>query len=81
MLARANAEDAAKHASFHIAKNYNRKHKDLFMKVGDRIYIRLGAGYKLQGIPKSKLGDQQVGPFAIIEKVGSLAYRLRLPKD
>lgn len=41
--------------------------------------LRLGQGYKLQGIPKAKLGDQRTGPFKILEKVGELAYRLELP--
>jgi hypothetical protein len=80
-LARANAEDASKHATYHIAKNYNRKHQRLSLQVGDSVYIRLGNGYKVQGIPKPKFGLQQVGPFPIVKKVGSLAYELRLPVD
>jgi len=78
-LARADAEDASTHAAYHIARNYNRKHKDLSLKVGDKAYIRLGTGYKLRGIPKAKLGLQRVGPFNIVEKVGRLAYKLDLP--
>jgi len=78
-LARADAEDASRHATYHMARNYNRKHKDLSLAVGDKAYIRLGAGYKLRGIPKAKLGLQRVGPFAILEKVGGLAYKLDLP--
>lgn len=79
-LARADVEDAAKHASFLIAKQYNSKHKYMSFEKGDRVYLRLGNGYKLRGIPKSKLGDQRVGPFTILDKVGSLAYRLQLPE-
>jgi hypothetical protein len=78
-LARADAEDASTHAAYHIARNYNRKHKDLSLKVGDKAYIGLGTGYKLRGIPKAKLGLQRVGPFNIVEKVGRLAYKLDLP--
>jgi hypothetical protein len=48
--------------------------------VGDKVYVRLGTGYKLRGIPKAKLGMQRVGPFSIIEKVGRLAYKLQLPE-
>jgi len=44
-----------------------------------KILFRLGMGYKLKGIPKVKLGMQCVGPFEVVEKVGKLAYRLRLP--
>jgi len=67
-LARADAEDASKHTAYHIAKNYNTKHKDLSLKAGDKAYIGLGTGYKLRGIPKAKLGLQRVGPFNIVEK-------------
>jgi hypothetical protein len=35
----------------------------------------------LKGIPKSKLGDQRVGPFEVVEKVGGLAYKLLLPLE
>jgi len=80
-LARADAEDAAKHAVYHMARNYNRKHDDVSFKVGDKVYLRMGKGYKLRGIPKAKLGLQRVGPFPILEKVGNLAYELQLPDD
>lgn len=79
-LARADAEDASKHATFHIARNYNRKHQNLSFKVGDKAYLRLGSGYKLKGIPKAKLGLQRVGPFTIVSKVGSHAYELQFPQ-
>jgi hypothetical protein len=78
-LARAEAEDAAKHATFHMAKNYNKKHKNMSLHVGDKVYLRLGSGYKLRGIPKAKLGLQRIGPFVIISKVGSQAYELKFP--
>jgi hypothetical protein len=64
-----------------MAKNYNKKHKELSLKVGDKVYLRLGSGYKLRGVPKAKLGLQRVGPFTILEKVGPLAYKLQLPAD
>lgn len=80
-LARADAEDASKHAIFHIAKEYNKKHKNLSFNIGDRVYLRLGSGYKLRGIPKAKLGLQRVGPFTVLSKVGKHAYGLQLPED
>jgi transposase InsO family protein len=75
-MARADAEDASRHATFHIAKNYNKKHKNLSLKVGGKAYLRLGNGYKLSGILKAKLGLQRVGPFTILSKIGSQAYEL-----
>jgi hypothetical protein len=80
-LARADAEDASRHALFHIAKDYNKKHQSISFPVGSKVYLRLGHGYKLQGIPKAKLGLQRVGPFIILSKVGSQAYELQLPQD
>jgi len=80
-LARADAEDASKHATFHIAREYNRKHKNLSFEAGEKVYLRLGHGYKLRGIPKAKLGLQRVGPFTILSKVGAQAYELELPTD
>jgi transposase InsO family protein len=80
-LARADAEDAAKHATYHMAKNYNKNHKNLVLNPGDKAYLRLGAGYKLRGVPKAKLGQQRVGPFEVIRKVGQQAYELRLPPE
>jgi Integrase core domain len=78
-LARADAEDASKHATFHIAKNYNRKHTSIVLQAGDKAYLRLGHGYKLRGLPKAKLGLQRVGPFLVLSKVGSQAYELQFP--
>src|SRR6202023_644812 len=80
-LARADADDAARHATFHMARRHKGLHKELNLKVGDKAYLQLGKGYQLKGIPKSKLGDQRVGPFTVLEKVGSLAYRLDLPTE
>src|ERR1700694_2059260 len=81
LIARGDAEDSAKHAAFHIARHYNRKHKDVEFKKGSMVFLRLGSGYKMKGIPKQKLGMQRVGPFRIIDKVGRLAYKLEFPDD
>jgi hypothetical protein len=81
MIARVDAEDAAKHAAFHIARHYNRKHKDIEFDKGALVFLRLGSGYKMKGIPKQKIGMQRVGPFRIIDKVGRLAYRLKFPAN
>ena len=79
-MPRAQSKDAARHASYHMAHNYNRRHQPISFAVGDKVYLRLGQGYKLQGIAKAKLGDQRTGPFKIVERIGDLAYRLELPE-
>jgi transposase InsO family protein len=43
-IARAQAEDPTRHATFHIARNYNKKHKPMSFNKGDKVYLRLGAG-------------------------------------
>jgi hypothetical protein len=78
-LARAEAEDTVKHATFHMARNYNRRHKNLSLQVGEKAYLRLENGYKLRGIPKAKLGLQRVGPFVIRSRIGRHAYELQFP--
>lgn len=80
-LACADAENAFKHAAYHIAKNYNKKHEELSLKVDDKVYLRLGSDYKLHRVLKAKLGLQCVGPFTILEKVSNLAYKLQLSDD
>lgn len=79
LIARGDAEDSAKHAAFHIARHYNRKHKDIEFRKGSMVFLRLGVGYKLKGIPKQKIGMQRVGPFRVVDKIGRLAYKLELP--
>jgi hypothetical protein len=81
MVARSDAEDSAKHAAFHTARHYNRKHKDVDFPKGSMVFLRLGAGYKMKGIPKQKIGMQRVGPFRVTDKVGRLAYKLEFPDN
>jgi hypothetical protein len=79
IIARGDAEDSARHAAFHIARHYNRKHKDVEFEKGSMVFLRLGSGYKMKGVPKQKIAMQRVGPFRIIDKIGRLAYKLEFP--
>jgi hypothetical protein len=69
------------YASYHIAKRYNIKHKDLPLKHSDVVYLKLEEEYKVWGIPKVKLGNQCVGPFRVLQRIGRLTYKLNLPSD
>lgn len=53
------------------------KGKDLVFKEGD--YVWLDAGDICLKLPSTKLGDRQLGPYEVLEKVGDLDYRLDLP--
>lgn len=55
----------------------------MFLKVGDWALLRLHKGYSIPstlGIT-TKLSQQYVGPFKVVERVGRLAYRLAVPED
>jgi len=47
--------------------------------VGDFVWLD-GSDFKLK-LSSEKLGDQNLGPFEILEKVGDLDYRLDLPEE
>jgi hypothetical protein len=52
----------------------------LEFKVGDHVYLRVSPkkGVKRFGV-KGKLAPHYIGPFPILEKCGSVAYKLDLP--
>lgn len=78
--------EAADAISFAIANqkaHYDRKYQPLFMKKGEWAMLRLHKGYSIStalGITK-KLTQQYVGSFQIEDKVGRLAYKLKIPPD
>jgi hypothetical protein len=49
--------------------------------VGDWVWLRLlhHSTQSLDPRTKCKLGPRYAGPFAILERIGQLAYRLQLP--
>ncbi|GKA57706.1 putative reverse transcriptase domain-containing protein [Tanacetum coccineum] len=56
--------------------------KPLEFEVGDRVLLRVSPwkGVVRFG-KKGKLAPRYVGPFGIFERIGLVAYRLRLPKE
>ncbi|GJW11740.1 hypothetical protein Tco_1577567 [Tanacetum coccineum] len=64
-------------------KSYaDKKRKPLKFNVGDRVLLKVSPwkGVVRFG-KKGKLAPQYVGPFEIVERVGPVAYRLRLPQE
>ncbi|GKE22306.1 hypothetical protein Tco_1433818, partial [Tanacetum coccineum] len=64
-------------------KSYaDKRRKPLEFSVGEYVLLKLSP---CKGVvrfgKKGKLAPRFVGPFKIIEKVGPVAYRLRLPKE
>jgi hypothetical protein len=58
----------------------NKRHRPLEFDVGDHIYLRVSPmkGVKRFGV-KGKLAPRYIGPFPILEKCGTMAYKLDLP--
>ena len=79
--ARVSAADAVSFAQMSQKIHYDRQHKPMYMKTGDYAYLRLHKGYNIPSteLIGKKLSQQYVGPFKIIGRVGSLAYKLDIP--
>jgi hypothetical protein len=58
----------------------NKRHRPLEFEVGDHVYLRVSPmkGVKRFGV-KGKLVPCYIRPFPILEKCGSVAYKLYLP--
>ncbi|GJV39787.1 hypothetical protein Tco_1418227 [Tanacetum coccineum] len=64
-------------------KSYaNLKHKPIEFQVRDNVMLKVSP---LKGVVRfgkwGKLNLRYVGPFKVLEKVGSVAYKLELPKE
>ncbi|KAA3484290.1 DNA/RNA polymerases superfamily protein [Gossypium australe] len=58
------------------------KQKDIEFEDGDRVFFKVSPWKKLLRFGhKGKLSSRFIGPYEIIECVGPVAYRLRLPSD
>ncbi|GJZ98516.1 putative reverse transcriptase domain-containing protein [Tanacetum coccineum] len=58
------------------------KHKPMEFQVGDKVMLKVSPwkGVVRFGI-RGKLNPRYVGPFKVLEKVGSVAYKLKLPEE
>ena len=60
---------------------YDKKHIERHYKVGDWVYLKIQP-YRQQTVASKdyhKLSSRYYGPFQVIEKVGTVAYKLKLP--
>ncbi|GJV25838.1 putative reverse transcriptase domain-containing protein [Tanacetum coccineum] len=64
-------------------KSYaDNRRKPLEFSIGDKVLLKVSPWKGVVRFGKrSKLSPRYVGPFEIIERVGPVAYRLRLPQD
>nr|GFA83658.1 putative reverse transcriptase domain-containing protein [Tanacetum cinerariifolium] len=64
-------------------KSYaDKRRKPLEFSVGDKVLLKVSPRKGVVRFGKrSKLSPRYVGPFEIVERIGPVAYRLRLPKE
>jgi transposase InsO family protein len=67
------------HAVESQAKYYNSKHKPMEFKYKDLVLLST-KNLKLK-LPSRKLAPKFIGPFRVLQKVGTQAYRLALPQQ
>nr|GFB96590.1 uncharacterized protein [Tanacetum cinerariifolium] len=63
-------------------KESPKRQKPLEFKVGDRVLLKVSPWKGVVRFwKKEKLAPRYVGPFEIVERVGQVAYRLKLPQE
>jgi hypothetical protein len=70
------------HAQEYARRFYDAKHRALEFAVGDWVLLRMLHRHTQALVPggRDKLGPKYAGPFQVLERVGDVAYRLRLPE-
>ena len=62
-------------------KSYaDNRRRDLKFEMGDQVFLRVSPWKGILRFGKrGKLSPRYIGPYEIVDKVGEVAYRLRLP--
>ena len=80
-VARVEASDAIAFAQTTSKFHYDRRHQPQYFRKGDFVLLRLHKGYNIPAneLTGRKYGQQFVGLFKVLERIGKLAYRLAVP--
>ncbi|GMI79877.1 hypothetical protein HRI_001657000 [Hibiscus trionum] len=58
------------------------KRKEIEFAVGERVFLKVSPWRKVMRFGrKGKLSPRFIGPYEVVERVGPVAYRLRLPPE
>ena len=76
-------KDQLHHAQGRMKTQADKKRRDVEFAVGDMVYLKVQP-YKLKSLAtriNQKLSPRYYGPFEVRERIGSVAYRLKLPSE
>ena len=64
-------------------KSYaDKRRRELELEIGDQVFLRVSPWKGVMRFgKKGKLSPRYIGPYEILERVGSVAYRLALPPN
>ena len=64
-------------------KSYaDNRRRDLQFEIGDRVFLKISPWKGILRFGKrGKLSPRYIGPYEIVSKVGSVAYKLKLPPE
>ena len=77
------ARDRLLQAQQRMKLTYDASHREVCFEVGDWVWLKLHL-YKQLSIAKrssTKLSPKCFGPFKVLDKIGTVAYRLDLPLE